>query len=187
MVWSRSTSEKRVAFGLRVILLTLLLVKFVSQCAAITETRTVKLAWAPSSGARGYAIYYGTSSSLLTTRLDVTTNTATAIDGLMPGGGYVFEVVAYDSTGVESAPSNQISIIAPVQLHMQVGKNPAAPVSLQFTAIPGRYYEVQGSPDMRRWTTLWQSGVMTTNGVLTYQDSPAGGPYPKRYYRLAFH
>lgn len=187
MLYSRRSTDQRVAFGLRVILLTLLLVKLVSECAAITETQNIKLAWGPSSGAKGYAIYYGTSSALLTTRVDVTTNTIANVPGLTPGGSYYFEVVAYDSTGVESAPSNEISVIAPVQLHMSMGKSASAPVNLQFTAITGRYYEVQISPDMRRWTTVWQSGMMNTNTVLQYQDAPAGGPYPHRYYRLAFH
>jgi hypothetical protein len=61
----------------------------------------------PITGLAGYHIYYGTSQGAMTTTITVASPTETSyvVTGLAPGT-YYFAVVAYNSTGADSAESN---------------------------------------------------------------------------------
>jgi hypothetical protein len=80
------------------------------------------LSWDPSTtnadgtlitNLAGYKIYYGTLSNTYTGSIDVgsaTCNTECSytIEGLSPGE-YYFTVIAYDTSGIESGYSNEVS------------------------------------------------------------------------------
>ncbi len=79
-------------------------------------TGTATLSWtepthntdgSPITGLAGYHIYYGTSESNLSQRIDLTGATATTyvVQGLDPGT-YYFTVVAYNDAGIDSPDSN---------------------------------------------------------------------------------
>lgn len=58
---------------------------------------------------QGYKVYYGTSTGDYSLSVDVGTSTDCLISSLTEGATYYFVVVAYDSLGNESDPSNEIS------------------------------------------------------------------------------
>jgi hypothetical protein len=79
-------------------------------CSPAWGDQSVSLAWNPSPDTNvvGYVLYYGTSSSNYTTRVDMGTNTSATINGLKnPGANYFFAATAYNSSQLESVPSNE--------------------------------------------------------------------------------
>jgi len=57
---------------------------------------------------QGFKVYYGTTSGDYSNSVDVG-NVTECVIGSLSTGTYYFVVVAYDSTGTESNPSNEIS------------------------------------------------------------------------------
>ncbi|MDB6020200.1 MAG: Fibronectin, type domain protein [Pedosphaera sp.] len=188
MVNSNIKSGHRANFGSRVLFFALLLM-WVSRCAAVSEKQGVMLGWDASvdSNVVGYAVYSGTNSGTYTTRVDMGTNTTGLVPGLVPGAGYCFVVVAYDANGLESLPSNEILVQAPVPLHMTMGATPSSPVTLHFTVAAGHWHELQATSDLSNWTTLWQTSVAAVNSWVQYQDFPQGAAQSQRFYRLVLH
>lgn len=70
----------------------------------------VVLAWDPSSepSIAGYRLYYGGAAGHYDASVDVGEATSYTVDGLSPGT-YYFAVTAYDSSGLESSYSNEVS------------------------------------------------------------------------------
>jgi hypothetical protein len=67
------------------------------------------LAWDANSESNlaGYIVYYGTSSGIYTQSINVGNTVSATVEGLTVGETYYFTVVAYDTAGLQSAPSNQ--------------------------------------------------------------------------------
>jgi hypothetical protein len=74
----------------------------------------VDLAWNPSpeTFVAGYVVYYGTTSGVYTSSLDVGNTTTYTINGLPNGVTLYYVVKAYGNDGTLSAASNQVSGIA---------------------------------------------------------------------------
>src|SRR5207249_4246245 len=72
----------------------------------------VTLTWDPNTypDLAGYKLYYGTSSGSYQFSVDVGNQTSYSLAGLLEGQIYYFAVTAYNSSGVESAFSNEVSI-----------------------------------------------------------------------------
>ena len=95
----------------------------------------VNLAWNACTwqGVAGYKVYYGTGSRAYKTSLDVLNVTSYAVTGLTDGT-YYFAVTAYDTSGVETGYSNEISITVgtpgtgrlPAPVNVNVRKEDAA-------------------------------------------------------------
>jgi hypothetical protein len=154
----------------------------------IQGAQSVSLAWnAPSNTtAAGYSIYYGNASSNYSSRIDARTNTAVTISGLKEGETYYFAVTAYNATGVESPPSDEISYIVPGLLVLTQGLTHSARVSMEFPVAPNHWYEVQASTDLESWTSIWQTPVETSNEWVQFSD-PQANQFPMRFYRLVLH
>lgn len=70
---------------------------------------SVQLRWnAPTIPVDGYKVYYGLSSGDYDVTLDVGHALSVAISGLFDGLTYYFAVTAYDTSGQESAFSNEV-------------------------------------------------------------------------------
>lgn len=69
------------------------------------------LTWNPvtSTNLAGYKVYVGTASGVYGTPLDVGNVTAYTVNNLTIGTTYYFAVTSYNTTGKESAPSNEVS------------------------------------------------------------------------------
>jgi hypothetical protein len=76
-----------------------------SQSAALT------LAWDqdPQGLVQGYRVHYGTTSGVYSTTVDTGDETIVQIADLLPNTTYYFVVTAYNSAGLESSPSNEVS------------------------------------------------------------------------------
>jgi hypothetical protein len=74
-----------------------------------THAASVTLAWDTDSGAAGYRLYYGTSSGNYSQSMDVGNQTTATVSNLTAGQTYYFAVAAYNSSGLESQPSNQVT------------------------------------------------------------------------------
>src|SRR6266853_6545739 len=74
------------------------------------------LAWNPSAASdiAGYHVYQGTASRNYTQRIDAGNNLSTAASALTPGLTYYFAVSAYDTNGLESSLSREISYTPPL-------------------------------------------------------------------------
>jgi fibronectin type 3 domain-containing protein len=77
----------------------------------------VTLAWAhsPSEAVHGYRIYYGTSAGRYLqsrgTGINASYTDHFVVAGLTPGVTYYFAVTTYGTAGLESAFSNEVSIL----------------------------------------------------------------------------
>jgi len=78
--------------------------------AAPAGAAIVTLAWNsnPETDLLGYKVYYGTSSGVYGTNIDVGLQTTYTITGL-PAGNYYFAVTAYNAAYLESSYSNEVS------------------------------------------------------------------------------
>ena len=78
---------------------------------------SVTLAWDPDPGVVGYRLHYGTSRGRYTETKDVGNTTRSTVWSLTAGETYYFVVTAYNTAGLESEPSNEVSFTAtPVRL-----------------------------------------------------------------------
>jgi len=146
-------------------------------------TYHVALAWNPSTDPNviGYRVYYGGSSGVYTNVTDIGNATSNTVTGLIGGSAYYFSVTAYDSTGMESAFSGEVSY------------TPAIP-SLQLTIAPGRQfnlgvfgqightYNILASQDLKTWTVIG-TAALGAGGSLLFTD-PNASQYESRFYRL---
>jgi fibronectin type 3 domain-containing protein len=69
------------------------------------------LAWDPSipTGVAGYYLYIGTASGIYSFTIDVGMVTSYTLNNLEVGNTYYLAVTAYDSSGIESDFSNEVS------------------------------------------------------------------------------
>lgn len=99
------------------------------------------LAWNASTGTSvaGYNLYYGQASGNYSAKVAVPNQTSYTITGLTEGQSYYFVVTARDSSGAESARSNEVKITvpsstaAPVPSFSATPTSGNAPLSVAFT------------------------------------------------------
>ena len=85
-------------------------------CSAFeVEAAVVTLAWDLSSSPdiAGYRLYSGTTSGVYSQTSELGNATSTLVSNLVTGKTYFFVVTAYNTMSVESAPSNEVSYLAP--------------------------------------------------------------------------
>lgn len=76
---------------------------------------TVRMNWNENTDQdlAGYRVYYGTASGAYDFNLDAGNATTVEIGGLNAGSTYYFIVTAYDASGNESAPADEVSVVIP--------------------------------------------------------------------------
>jgi hypothetical protein len=151
--------------------------------------QAVTLAWSPdvSGSVLGYVIYTGPASGQYTARIDVGTNTSFTAGNLQPGTTNYFAVAAYTADS-ESLPSGELAYIVPGMMRLM--NNPSGTqgfVSMQFPVAPNHWYEVQASADLKSWRTVWNTGVVSTNGWVNFKDHRPVTSLPSQFYRLQLH
>jgi len=89
-----------------------LLVSFTFSAMAL---QSITLTWDPSPDADviGYNIYFGTQSGNYTNKVSAGNSTTVTISNLVEGVTYYFAATAYNTSGLESDPSNEISYTVP--------------------------------------------------------------------------
>ena len=122
----------------------------------------VTLAWNASQNnmTAGYALYYGPVNAA-PARVDVGSSTSITLTSLTAGSTYSFYVVAYDSLGQESVPSNQLtytpSAISRAKCSM-VGGN----LSVQFRSAVGSLCGIEYKDSMdpnTNWLTKYKTNA----------------------------
>lgn len=151
--------------------------------ATLPGTYSVNLAWnrSPSLDVVGYRIYYGGAAGKYSNSVVLGNVTSNSVPGLAGGVTYFFAVVAYNASGIESPPSNEIMFVpGRATLRISIPANRRAVLTVIGPA--GRTYEIQAAPTP---TTTWAViGTVTigTNGSVSFTDTNAPG-FPKRFYR----
>ena len=115
----------------------LLLVGPLSQAQASTVTLT----WdSPSdaSGIAGYRVHYGTSSGSYSEVINVGNKTTATVWNLTPGQAYYFVATDYNNLGLESGPSNEVSVVARFTSTNPSG-SPTYPVLTNFISHSGDF------------------------------------------------
>ena len=100
---------------------TLLIITILAGCGGSSNqaggTGSVSLAWnvpttyvdgTPATGPVGFKVYYGTASRTYTHIIDVKNVPSYTVNSLYPGT-YYFAITAYDSSGIESDYSTELS------------------------------------------------------------------------------
>src|SRR6266481_7779941 len=99
----------------RFALTSLLFILFSAAVPLSAFAASVTLVWNPSPGTNvaGYNVYYGVASRTYTNKVNVGNVTNATISGLIVGTTYYFAVTAYDTYGLESDYSTEISYTVP--------------------------------------------------------------------------
>jgi hypothetical protein len=113
---------------------------------SVQADRSVTLAWDPvaSSLLAGYRLYHGAQSRTYTSVMDVGNVTTNTVPGLASGQTYYFAVTAYDSSGLESDFSNEVSYTVPVSTTNQstlIFSSVSGSLSAPFIATNGTIFE----------------------------------------------
>lgn len=79
------------------------------------EAGLITLAWNPSSSPNiaGYRLHCGVTKGVYIQTIEVGNATSILVSNLVAGKTYFFVVTAYNTIGLESAPSNEISYLVP--------------------------------------------------------------------------
>ena len=99
----------------------------------------LSLSWDPSpdTSVTGYRLHSGTTSGQYTEHIDVGNRTHSSVAGLKKGATYYFAVTAYNSDGIESDPSNEITFVVPGLIRLQPGRSPGYRMRVEFVVQEG--------------------------------------------------
>jgi hypothetical protein len=150
----------------------------------------VTLGWNASSDPTvvGYHVYYGTTSGVYTTKIDVGTNTMFSVSGLVAGTTYYFTETSYNAASVESSYVPEVSWVIPGILTATlipangIGSTNVT-TCIQFPVAPAHSYQLQASSDLNSWSNLWLTPTQTTNGWVQYNEAITN-TLSARFYRL---
>jgi Fibronectin type III domain/FG-GAP-like repeat len=158
-----STAIRRrfMAFIPRIVALGAIGLLFLGSLSQAQAASSVNLAWnpSPSPGIAGYYLYYGTSSGSYPQVINVGNTTVATVPNLGPGQTYYFVVTAYNTAGLQSAPSNQVSTTLSLSPLLVPGTTPAPSVLITVPNPPD--FDGDGSQDF-----LWRN--MTTGQVAVW-------------------
>jgi Bacterial Ig domain/Fibronectin type III domain len=104
---------------------------------------SASLAWDPSPdpSVTAYQLKYGTASGAYSQTIDVGNTTTATVSNLSPGQTYYFVVTAFNGSGMESMPSNEITFTLAINQSPSVtitspvdGSSMVAPATVSITA-----------------------------------------------------
>lgn len=160
--------------------------------ACFTSTNNVNTAtllWDPNTETNlaGYCVYIGVASRSYDTNINVGIVTNWPIVNLRTGVLHFIAVTAYDTEGLESDFSEEVSY-TPGQTNSSsapsltmLGFDPQGCARLLARGLTTQTYRLEASADLRTWTTIRVFVAETTESMLT--DCTTN--QPQRYYRLA--
>ncbi len=161
-----------------------------------SAVESVTLAWDANvePDIAGYRLYYGQTSGANTEMMDVGNVTEATVQNLTVGLTYFFVVTAYDSSGVESLPSNEASITVepatPKKLPVTISAmQRLSDGSFQFTLTPEagiagflNGFDIEVSSDLTTWTVL--THLVGLPQSLLFID-PDAAFADRRFYRVS--
>ena len=137
---------------------------------------TVTLAWNPNPepNLAGYNLYYGTTPGSYAHRVPLGSITTHTVSNLAPGMSYYFVVTAINVTGLESDPSNEITVTVPHQRPMGIEVGPFA-CRRSFAVQTNRYVLAVG--DTSTCGTFTATPYETESGPRTVLWFHNGEPF----------
>ena len=155
---------------------------FVALLTANGATSKVTLAWDPSPGTiAGYRVYQGIAPLNYTAVANTKTASAT-MSNLVIGVTYYFAVSAYDSAGLESALSSEISYtVPPPPVRLKIRLNGQQVPVLFGSGVAGYTYDLLLSTDLINWS-VYTNVVMDADGAFSFAETPGAGT--PRFFRL---
>jgi chitodextrinase len=177
-----------------------LLGRFVLPCVVLfphlVSASNLRFAWTGSADPNvvGYKLSYGTSSHSYSKTLDAGNATAATVSSLTPGATYYFVVTAYNSIGLQSLPSNEVSLTlsgnvpptvsltspqagaslngnSPISMTATASDSDGSIVKVEFYQGSNKIGEATTAPYAATWTNA-PSGNFTMT-ALAYDDSGA--------------
>jgi len=139
---------------------------------ATTGTGQATLAWTASltSGVAGYKLYVGTSPGTYTMSYDAGAATSYTVAGLTSGATYYFATTAYDTSGVESGYSNEVSGVIQ-QTSTTTTQQPTTLAWDRSTSPEVVGYKVRWGTEKGVYTNSLKVGDVTS---YTFTDLPYG-------------
>lgn len=134
----------------------------------------ITLAWNqnPEPDIAGYELNYGTTSGSYNTTVNSGVNTSVSVSGLSEGVTYFFAVIAYNSAGMRSQPSSEVSYQGSIQTPNQAPESTISTPSSNLSITAGDSVSFAGSgsdPDNNTpLAYLWNfgSGSGVSNSTL---------------------
>jgi hypothetical protein len=164
-----------------ILFLALLLNLVRAQDAILPSSYSITLAWtgSPSPAAIGYLIYYGTASGQYSSCVDVGNVTTNTVQGLAGATTYFFAVSSYDTNGVESSLSNEISYV-PGPSTVGISATATGQIALTVNGLIGQSYEILAAQTLTNWVVI---GTVTlgASGSAVFTDTKAVR-FPTRFY-----
>ena len=158
---------------------------FVGVCS--TSAAELTLAWDPNQepDLAGYRCYYAIEEKSPVV-VDVGLETQATLTDLIPGLTYSFYVTAYNTAGLESAPSATISYTVPFPDELRIAtfrRQADGTLSLIASGNPGSIYLLESKDDLRAetWTPVG-TVVAAESGFVVVEASDL--TRPQRFYRL---
>ena len=156
----------------------------------ILPAPSIMLAWDPSPTPNigGYRLYQGVTSLSYTSVTDLGNVFTASVGGLTPGVTYYFAVTVYDTSGVESKLSAEVSYTVPVptqpapQPVLSMIMTHESQVLLIGSIVSGHTYSLAASDDSVTWNPIW-TVVPDRYGTFQFVD-PEPALRPRRFYRL---
>jgi regulation of enolase protein 1 (concanavalin A-like superfamily) len=134
--------------------------------ASAQTNQTVILAWdsSPDPAVVGYFRYYGSASGTYTNKADAGDVTNATVSGLLQGKTYYFCVTAYDSSGLESLPSTEVSYLVPTSTNSATAPSITGQPTNQIVAAGASATFVVSASGTAPLTYQWQfNGVPLAN------------------------
>ena len=147
--------------------------------------QNVTLAWNPSTSSNiaGYRMYFGGASQNYTNIIDAGNNTSVTASNLVGGATYFFAVTAYNTIGLESAFSSEISYTVPNSAKLKITSPHKKAVLLSGNAPGGYQYDVLRAVNLSGSWTRIGSITISNNGTFQFSDVALTNDAPQ-YYRL---
>ena len=173
----------------------ILLIPFVIVAAALVvipafgatqvAPQTVTLAWnpSPSSNIAGYRLYLGGASANYTNIIDAGNKTSVTASNLVGGATYFFALTAYNTIGLESAFSTEISYTVPNSAKLKITSPNKKAVLLSGNAPGGYQYDVLRATSLNASWTRVGSVTVSNDGTFQFSDWALTNDSPQ-YYRL---
>ena len=148
----------------------------------------VSLAWDANTepDVVGYKIYYGTPAGSFTSSQDLGNTTTATVPNLGAGQAYSFYVTCYNTSGLESEPSNIVTYTVPGdggQPQLSDLQMTTQGMEMRWVSTPGTTYRILYKNDLSEasWQVLDQ--VLAGGSSIYWVDSTAAAA-PRRFYRI---
>jgi hypothetical protein len=148
----------------------------------------VTFAWTPNTDiVAGYKIHYGPASRTYNQLFDARNVTSGTVSNLVPGTRYFFALTAYNSQGLESDYSNEITYFVPTNtapsgpFRLTIALTPSRQRVLTLTGPTNRNYSIETGTNLTAWMNLGTVSVGPAGSASLVDTNPPA--QPRRYYR----